>query len=242
MSRVNQAVITVLHNFALWVDRSVDQDEIRSWIKGNLTTMPTEKGRDRLILGSGSKTRARILRNAGVAFHACKPDFDEKPVRDGMARAGTSAADCALALAIGKARVVSRCVGSDLVIGSDQILECDGRWFGKPDNRDQAFDQLVALSGKMHRLVCGVAAVKKGRVIWAHDEQATLSMRKLDQNVIVHFLSAMGDDAMQSVGGYQIEGLGVQLFEFIEGDFFTVLGLPLFPLLGFLRRQGVIGN
>lgn len=195
---------------------------------------------DTLILASGSATRAAILRNAGLEFSVQRPSVDEATVRDSMISVGATVEAAALRLAELKAlEIASRKIGS-IVIGADQILECDGEWFEKPGGTDEARVQLKRLAGKNHRLISAVVFAREGETIWRTTDQATLRIRHLGAAFLDRYLDMMGDRVSTSVGGYQVEGPGAQLFEAIEGDHYTILGLPLWPTLGFLRRIGVL--
>ena len=130
---------------------------------------------------------------------------------------------------------------TDAVIGADQTLECEGKRFSKPASREEARAQIAALAGRTHALHSGLAGVRDGAVVWRHVETARLTMRALSAAEIDAYLDRAGDAALASVGAYQIEGVGIQLFERIEGDYFTILGLPLLPLLKWLREEGVSG-
>uniref|UniRef100_UPI0026270F8C Maf family protein n=1 Tax=uncultured Kiloniella sp. TaxID=1133091 RepID=UPI0026270F8C len=126
------------------------------------------------------------------------------------------------------------------VIGADQMLNCNGVWFDKPTDLDHAVAHLKALSGKTHQLECSVCVVKNGERLWHHNETASLTMRDLDNDFIMSYLNALGDEALSSVGAYQLEGIGAQLFHKIQGDYFTILGLPLLPLLTFFRHNRIL--
>jgi septum formation protein len=194
----------------------------------------------RVVLASGSAIRATVLRNAGVGIETVAATVDEAAVKRDQQAKRASADDCALTLATLKAREVSATHAGTLVIGADQMLECDGAWFDKPGDRAAAAGQLRALSGKTHALVSAVVVVRDGVVVWRHVERPRLSMRPLSDRFIAEYLDAVGPAALRSVGAYQLEGRGVQLFSHIDGDYFAILGLPLLPLLGFLRAQGVV--
>jgi septum formation protein len=195
-----------------------------------------------LILASGSSTRADILINAGLIFDIQRPTVDEASVRLSMIASGAPVEAGADRLGALKALEVSADRPGTLVIGADQILECDGAWFEKPETLDQARDQLTRLSGKRHRLVSAVAVARDNTVMWHHTDQAHLSMRPLGSAFLDRYLDVMGEKVFSSVGGYQIEGLGAQLFDRVDGDHYTILGLPLFPLLGFLRDVDILGR
>ncbi|MCF8466831.1 MAG: Maf family protein [Sneathiella sp.] len=192
-----------------------------------------------LILASSSAARARILKNAGLTFEIRPALVDEEEVRHAMYGAKAPATDTAVALAEMKASKVSRNHPESLVIGADQILECNGVWFDKPIDPDHARAHLVSLKGKTHTLANGICVAKGGSVIWHHSDQARLTFRNFDDAFLNEYLNAAGSDILSSVGAYQVEALGVHLFSRIEGDFFSILGLPLLPLLDFLRGHKI---
>jgi septum formation protein len=196
-----------------------------------------------VVLASASSARRMLLQGAGVP-HACEPaGLDERSLRTELAANGVGAEEVALALAEAKAVRVSRRRGpGDLVIGADQILDCEGVWLEKPAGAAEAREQLRRLRGRAHRLACAAAAARGGAVLWRHREAATLRMRLLSDAFLDAYLEQAGPAILESVGAYRLEGLGVQLFERIEGDYFAILGLPLLPLLAFLRREGVLGE
>lgn len=130
--------------------------------------------------------------------------------------------------------------GTALVIGADQLLECDGRWFDKPASMDEAADHLRALSGRTHRLVSAVCVATGGTVTWRHVEVPLMTMRRLDDDFITAYLDRAGPSILESVGAYRLEGIGARLFAHIDGDYFTILGLPLLPLLAFLRQAEAV--
>lgn len=181
-----------------------------------------------------------MLVRAGVAVHVEPARIDEAEVKASLRVAGATAAQAAETLAELKAQRVARRHARALVIGADQILECDGMWFEKPSDHEQAAAHLRALRGRSHALVTAVCAVRDGARLWHHTDVARLTMRPLSDSFIAQYLDAAGEAACASVGAYQLEGLGAQLFTGIEGDHFTVLGLPLIPLLGFLREHGLV--
>lgn len=196
--------------------------------------------RAEVVLASGSATRSAMLERAGVAVRRHPAAVDEEEVKLSCRAAGLTADEVAEALAELKAQRVSPRHPGAIVIGADQMLECEGAWFDKPADLAAARRQLEALSGRRHRLVSCVVAVRDGQRLWHHSEAALLTMRPLSPAFLDAYLAAVGDAALGSVGAYQVEGLGAQLFARVQGDFFTVLGMPLFPLLDFLRIQGVL--
>ncbi|HEX7969458.1 MAG TPA: Maf family protein [Stellaceae bacterium] len=193
-----------------------------------------------VVLASASAARAAMLANAGLEVGREPAGIDEDEVKLSFRREGIDAARCATALAEAKAmRVSERHVGT-LVIGADQMLDCSGTWFDKPRDLDEARVQLAALRGKRHELVTAAAVVQNGAVIWRRVERPRLTMRDFSDQFLDCYLAAAGDDALGTVGAYRLEGLGVQLFSRIEGDYFSILGLPLLALLDFLRGRGVV--
>lgn len=190
----------------------------------------------RLILASGSAIRAAILKNAGVAFDVVKPDVDERALQRRMA--GASLEAVAEALADAKALAV-RAPGA-FVLGSDQILEHRGAAYDKPASLAQAAERLAVLQGEAHSLINAVAIARDGEIRFRFLARPVLHMRALSRDDITRYLDRAGADVLQSVGAYQVEGLGAQLFDRIEGDYFAVLGLSLLPVLSFLRTQGFV--
>ncbi len=192
-----------------------------------------------LVLASGSRTRALMLEKAGLRPILDKPLVDEEEVKLAGKAEGVGADAVAEALAELKAQRVTRRHPGALVVGADQMLECEGVWFDKPTDRAAARAQLLALRGKTHQLVSCAVIVRDGERLWHKVDRARLTMRNFSENFLDGYLDAVGDEVLHSVGAYQLEGLGAQLFQRVEGDFFTILGLPLLPLLGFLRVHGV---
>jgi septum formation protein len=194
-----------------------------------------------LVLASGSKTRQALLANAGVAFEVEPAAIDERAAEQPLLDAGASPDDIALALAMVKASSVSEGRGGDLVIGADQVLDLEGERLTKPQDMEAARRQILKLSGRTHMLHSAVAAARTGEILWQHVETARLTMRRLEAAEVGRYLAEAGPAALTSVGAYQIEGPGIRLFEQIDGDYFGILGLPLLPLLAFLRSEGGIG-
>lgn len=193
-----------------------------------------------IILASKSPFRAMLLRNAGIAFSAQSADIDERAVEAPLYNSGATPEDVALVLAEAKALDVSERHPSALVIGSDQTLSLGDEVLHKPEDMDGARRQLLKLSGKTHHLNSAVVLAKDGHTLWRHVSVARMTFRDLDPGFIGRHLSRVGPVAVQSVGAYQYEGEGVQLFEKVDGDYFTIVGLPLLPLLAELRREGAI--
>jgi septum formation protein len=197
------------------------------------------RGKHPLILASQSRTRQSLLANAGIDFEAAPAEIDERAIAQGS---GLSApGDIAALLAREKALSVSARQPGKYVIGADQTLALGQRLFSKPAGRAQAAEQLRALAGHSHELHSAVAVVRDGKILFEHTAIARMTMRRLGEAEIDVYLDGAGEAVTSSVGAYQLEGLGVHLFERIEGDHFTILGLPLLPLLGFLRSEPLLG-
>jgi len=200
-----------------------------------------QSDRPPLILASGSQARARLLEAAGLAFIVEPPGLDEGTMRQALSGDGSlNASDIAEVLARAKAEAVSEIAAGAFVIGADQVLATGDRILGKPESMEAAREELLDLGGKVHTLHTSVALATNGEAVFAHTELSTLTMRKLTPQFIGHYLAAVGEEALTSVGAYQLEGFGIQLFDKIDGDYFSILGLPLLPLLGALRQHGVI--
>ena len=194
----------------------------------------------RIVLASGSPARRTLLANAGIAFTVEPAALDERAVEAPLIARGATPAQTAAALAEAKAAEVSRRLPDALVVGADQTLDCDGHRGTKSESLAAARGQLARLAGRSHRLHSAVAVAKGGVVSWRHLGSATLTMRPLTPAEIDSYLARVGERALKSVGVYQLEGEGIRLFERIEGDYFTILGLPLLPLLAYLRGEGAI--
>ncbi|MES0200772.1 Maf-like protein [Mesorhizobium sp. M0011] len=195
---------------------------------------------EKIILASGSPFRKAMLVNAGVDVEAVPAEVDERALEGPLQDSGVSPEDVALVLAEAKATDVSERRPGALVLGCDQTLSLGDEVFHKPADREGARRHLLALSGKTHQLNSAAVLVRDGRVLWRHVGIASMTMRKLDPAFIGRHLARVGAKALGSVGAYQIEGEGIQLFEKIEGDHFTIVGLPLLPLLAELRTLGAI--
>ena len=196
------------------------------------------RGKQPLILASQSKARRILLANAGIAFESDPADIDERAVQQSSGLAAPS--EVASLLANAKAHAVSSRRHGRHIVGADQTLALGTRIFNKPEGRVQAADQLRALSGRCHELHSAIAVVRDGQLLFDHVSIARMTMRQLDDAQIDSYLTEAGNAVASSVGAYQLEGLGVHLFERIEGDHFTILGLPLLPLLAFLRSQHLL--
>lgn len=195
--------------------------------------------RPSIILASGSAIRAAILKSAGVPFEQTAPQIDEAAIKRACDMAGAGLEEAAMALAEAKALAVK--AGADaLVVGSDQILEFEGRAYDKAADMADARARLLALQGADHTLINAVAVACGGDIIWRRLDRPRLFMRKMDAAEIDAYLAAAGPPILASVGAYQVESVGARLFHRIEGDYFAVLGLSLFPLLDCLRAQGAL--
>ena len=189
-----------------------------------------------LILASTSSTRIALLRNAGIAFEALSPGVDERALEAPLLATGRTPSEIALALA--RAKALALTAPDRLVLGADQVLDLDGRRFVKPSDRAAAAAQIAALAGRTHHLRTAMVLASEGAVVYEHVSTASLTMRPLSAEAIERYLDAAGESALWSVGAYLLEGVGIQLFSSIEGDYFSILGLPLLPLLAELRRCG----
>jgi septum formation protein len=195
----------------------------------------------KLVLASASRARAAMLRAAGLTFESRPAPVDEESLRAALFAEGVAQADAATALAELKARhVAERLVGDVIVVGADQLLELDGQWLEKAADIATARERLQALAGRAHRVASAAVAYRGGSRVWHHSAAAEVTMRPLSAACIEGYLGTAGDAALRSVGTYELEGVGVQLISAVRGDHFTVLGLPLLPLLQFLRDQGVL--
>jgi len=200
--------------------------------------MPLWLASQPLVLASRSPARRAMLEAAGIPIDLAAVDIDERAV-EARARPA-SGREAASVLASEKAMVGSARSPGRIVIGADQTLVLGSQPFAKPRNRADARDQLRALSGRSHELHSAVAVARDQRIIFSHLDSARLTMRALSDQFIDTYLDEIGSRAMSSVGAYQLEGFGSQLFDQVAGDYFTILGLPLLPLLAFLRREGCL--
>ena len=195
-----------------------------------------------IVLASASVARQKMLAAAGVPAISDAAHIDESAVKGSMAQRGATPRDVAIALAEFKAGQVSSRHPGALVIGADQILECDGRMYDKPSSLAAARQQLLDLRGRTHTLVSAVVVVRDRQRLWHESAAARLTVRAFSDRFLDDYLTRLGDAVCRSVGAYQLEGLGVQLFSKIDGDFFTILGMPLMPLLSYLRGNGAISS
>jgi septum formation protein len=203
--------------------------------------MPLQAASPELVLASRSTARAAMLRAAGLAFTVRPAPIDEEALRAALFAEKAALADAATAIAEVKAQhVAARLPGDVIVIGADQLMEHDGVWLEKAPDRATARSRLSALTGTTHQLVSAAVAFRGGSRIWHHVGAAQVTMRHASPEALDAYLDAAGEAALRSVGSYELEGLGAQLIAAVRGDHFTVLGLPLLPLLQFLRDQRVL--
>ncbi|MEM1428913.1 MAG: Maf family protein [Pseudomonadota bacterium] len=193
-----------------------------------------------LLLASTSETRARLLRAAGVLIDTMPARIDEESVRASLGAEGVSVRDMADALAEAKARRIGQSRPDRLVLGCDQTAEVDGDLLTKPDTPEAARAQLARLSGKRHALYSAAVLYEEGRPVWRFVDTVRLHARPLSEPFIAAYVERNWDSIRTSVGGYRLEEEGARLFTRVEGDYFTVLGLPLLPVLGYLGTRGII--
>ena len=197
-----------------------------------------QAGAPALVLASASAARAGLLASAGLAFEAVAAGIDEDAVKRQGRDAGTSPEAVALQLAGLKAAAVDR--SGAVVIGADQILVCEGAWFDKPPDLAAARAQLRALRGRIHTLATAAVAYRDGRALWRYSAAPLLQMRDFTDAFLDRYLHAEGDAVLGSVGAYRLEGLGQHLFRSVAGEHSAILGLPMLPLLAFLRSCGIV--
>lgn len=195
-----------------------------------------------IVLASTSSIRLALLQNAGLAVKAMAPRVDEATARDAMLAEGASPRDIADTLAEMKARKLSEKQPGDLVLGCDQVLVFEGEIFSKPETRDEARSQLLRLRGKSHKLLSAIVAYEGAEPVWRHVAEARLTMHQISDAYLDDYIARNWDSIRHSVGGYKIEEEGVRLFSAITGDHFTILGLPLLPLLAWLGTRGMIAR
>ena len=195
---------------------------------------------ERIVLASGSRFRRAMLEAAGVDLDVVPAEIDERAVEQTLEGSGATPEDLAQVLAEAKALEVSERQPGRLVLGCDQTLTLDNELFHKPEDMEDARRHLLKLSGRTHQLSSAAVLARNGAALWRHVGIARLTMRRLEPAFIGRHLARVGPMALNSVGAYQIEGEGIQLFEKIEGDHFTIVGLPLLPLLDELRELGAI--
>lgn len=193
-----------------------------------------------ILLASASVARRAVLSQAGLRFDTRVAGVDEAAIKESARAAAMPAEDAAILLAEAKAERIAARAPEALVIGADQLLVCEGQWFDKPPDIAAARSQLQRLRGREHELVTALVCHRAGQRIWQHVAKPRLRMRDFSNAFLDAYLAAEGDALLTSVGAYRLEGLGVHLFDRIEGDQPAILGLPLLPLLGFLRQHGVL--
>ncbi|WP_037086285.1 Maf-like protein [Neorhizobium vignae] len=193
-----------------------------------------------LVLASSSPFRRMLMENAGLAFESRAADIDERKIEAGLE--GASPDQVALTLAKAKALEVSGHFPGALVIGSDQTMSLGSRVYHKPKTLAEAKENLLSLSNKTHRLNSAIAFARDNQIVWEHVAHADLTVRELNETFVDRYLSRVGEKVYGSVGAYQLEGEGIQLFSRIEGDYFTILGLPMLPLLEKLRDLKAIDD
>ena len=189
-----------------------------------------------IILASKSKIRQKILQDAGVFFETLPANIDEKKIKDDLCMKNHNIASYALTLATFKARKISKQHRTSYILGADQVLVCEGKNFDKPKSQEELRKNLLFLRGKTHFLHNGLIIAFNDDVIWQYEEKVTLRMRDFTDDFLDEYIKKAGEAAMSSVGGYQFEKIGIQLFSDIEGHYHSLLGLPLLPLLKELRN------
>ena len=195
-----------------------------------------------IILASKSIARRRILGNAGVTFRWLDANIDESYIKERALNNTQSPELISLELAEAKAKFIADRHPDSIIIGCDQLLCLDGKIYDKPTNLNEAVSHLHAFRSRTHKLIAGVVIIKGGDLIWSHVDEANMEVRDLSDNFIDSYIMSEGENLMSSVGAYRLEGLGAQIFKRIDGDYFTILGLPLLPLLEELRNQGVLDH
>lgn len=197
-----------------------------------------------VVLASETESRRKLLTAAGLAFRIVVPDVDELAIQKAFLKDNgqLDPGDVAELVARAEAEEISARFPGALVIGADQVLSLDGKILHKPKDPDAARDTLFALRGKTHQLHSAVALAEEGQVTWTHIETAHLTMRPFSSQFLGRYLAAAGPQVYQSVGAYQLDGLGIQLFDRIEGDYLSILGLPLLLLLARLREKRVLAS
>ena len=195
-------------------------------------------GAPRLVLASGSATRRALLEAAGLRFTVQPAELDEAALKSAMRAQGVEPAAAALHLAEAKAMAVPD--PDAVVIGADQLLVCGGEWFDKPPGVPAARTQLLQLRGRSHELLTAVTCRQGGACLWRHLARPSLAMRDFSEAFLDAYLAAEGEAILSSVGAYRLEGFGLHLFDAVDGEHAAVLGLPMIPLLGFLRERGIV--
>ena len=194
----------------------------------------------KIILASKSRARKTMLENAGIDFDCLPADIDEEKIIEELTSSGASSGNIALNLAREKAMVISKKNPEKIIIGSDQVLSMNDKVYSKVENKEEAKIRLMEFQGREHYLTSAVCAVKNGENLWHKTDVAALKMKALDDRAIDKYIEIAGDDLVSCVGCYAVEGVGIRLFESIRGDFFTIMGMPLLPLLKFLDNEKVL--
>ena len=195
-----------------------------------------------LVLASASALRCNLLDNAGLKYICDPAAIDEHEIKEALLTEQATSTRVAETLAELKAQRVAVRHPGCIVIGADQVLDCEGVLYDKPTDIARARADLLALRGKAHTLVTSVVIVSDGDRLWHHIDSSLLTMRQFSDDFLSHYLAQTSENVCESVGAYQIEARGVQLFEKIEGDYFSILGLPLLPLISFLRNHGIVSS
>lgn len=194
-----------------------------------------------LILASKSKIRREILTNAGIDHDIRSANVDEGPIKQKLLENNTSMPEIAMQLASAKAKAVV-CSDTEIILGADQIMEMDGQLFDKPKSMAEARDRLCQMRNQVHYLVGGVCIIENGQADWHYHCKTKLKMRDFSDDFLDNYMEQEGEALLHSVGAYMFEKSGAQLFEWVEGDFFAILGLPLLPVLQHLRHRGVVAT
>lgn len=195
-----------------------------------------------MILASASVVRRNLLESAGIIVEVDPANVDEDAIKNAMLAEGAPPRDIADALAEMKAARISARHPDEFVLGADQVLVCNGSLFSKSASLDQARAHLQALRTERHELISAAVICERGEPVWRHIGTAWLTMRSFSSTFLEEYLEAAGEEALNSMGGYHLEGRGSQLFSQVEGDYFTILGLPLLEILGYLRARGVLSE
>jgi septum formation protein len=193
-----------------------------------------------LVLASASSARALALECAGLTFERDPANIDEAIIKQQYQEQGKDVQAAAQALAEAKALAISPRHPGAQVIGADQMLVCNGRWFDKPADLSEAREHLKALRGQTHELISAICIAENDKIVWQHVECTRLTMLSFSNAFLETYLERSGPEVLESVGVYRLEGLGPQLFSQIDGNYFAILGLPLLPLLSYLRETGAI--
>ena len=195
---------------------------------------------EKLILASGSKIRAEMLKNAGISFEIVVPKIDEENLKRSLIQTGIKPRDIADFLAEQKSKKVSQKFSEAIVIGCDQILEFEDQIFDKPESKEDVFNQLRRIRGNKHKLWSAAVIYQAGTPLWRHVGRVNLQMADVSDDFLTEYVSRNWDEIQYCVGGYQLEREGVRLFDRVDGNYFNVLGLPLLELLSYLARRGTI--